>query len=121
MSKRKDREYDYYHILNNEGGQRPFVVKGYDTWPSGVLEGQVRITFLASFNTLEEAEKAYPQASMSHELMEPQNSFNHLSDGPDDYDDEVKDYKAKIDSLVAKIDSLVDGLVKKVDINPRRM
>ena len=86
MSKRKDQKYDYYHILNNEDGLRPFTVKGYDTWPSGVLEGQVRITFLESFNTLEEVKKAYPQATMSHELMEPQNSFNHLSDGPDDVD-----------------------------------
>jgi hypothetical protein len=74
---------DDVHMLW-QGGK--VVVKGYDTYPRGsVLEGQTRIRFLDAYDTVEEAEKAYPQAVMSHRLLEPRNTFNHL--GPPDDDD----------------------------------
>jgi len=79
-----NKNYDYYHILAD--GRGGWTVKGYDTWPShSVLAGQVRISFLASFSTIKEAEKAYPLAKLSHALSEPLNSFNHLSDEEGSY------------------------------------
>lgn len=71
-----NEEYDYMHILPK---QDYFVVKGYDTYPHySVLAGQIRINFVDAFDTVEEAQQAYPDATMSHELLEPQNTFHHL-------------------------------------------
>lgn len=76
------KEYDYYHILPGRRGG--FDVKGYDKYPRhSVLAGQTRIKWLANFATLEEAKAAYPQATKSHPMQEPINTFNHLPDGPD--------------------------------------
>lgn len=71
------RKFDYIYIVQGDYG---YSVKGVDTFPDGVLKGQVRKNFLDSFVTLEEAQKAYPNADFSHELLEPQNTFNHLPD-----------------------------------------
>jgi hypothetical protein len=76
-------KYDYMHILADEDGS--FTVKGYGTYGrSSVLAGQVKICFVDSFDTLEEAEAEYPEATMSNQYMEPLNTFDHLPDGPDD-------------------------------------
>jgi len=76
------KKFDYMHILEDQYGR--FAVKGYDTWGRGsVLEGQTRTNFIDAFDSLEEAQKAYPEAELSHELMEPENTYDHL---PDDQD-----------------------------------
>jgi len=55
------------------------VVYGYDYYPpSSVLAGQYRRNFIESFNGCIEAEEAYPEAGLGHELLQPENSFNHL-------------------------------------------
>lgn len=72
------KKFDYMHILNG-GRNGGFTVKGYDRYPRySVLAGQTRINFVDSFDDLEDAKRAYPEATLSHELMEPTNSFNHL-------------------------------------------
>jgi hypothetical protein len=76
-------KYDYMHILQD--GEYEFTVKGYGTYErSSVLAGQVKICFVDSFDTLEEAQAEYPEADLSSGMMEPQNTFDHLPDGPDD-------------------------------------
>lgn len=76
------RKYDYKHILTDQDGS--YTVKGYDTYPdNSVLAGQTRISFIDSFNTIEAAQEAYPDATLSNKFMEPMNSFNHLSDDGD--------------------------------------
>lgn len=74
-------QFDYYHILLNEYGS--YSVKGYGMWESGCLKGQTKIVFLDMYDSIEEAQKAYPDAELSHALMEPENTFNHLPDTPD--------------------------------------
>jgi hypothetical protein len=75
--------YDYMHILQE--GEYEFTVKGYGTYErSSVLAGQVKICFVDSFDSLEEAQAEYPEAQLSSGMMEPQNTFDHLPDGPDD-------------------------------------
>lgn len=76
-------KYDYYHILRDKdyGG---WTVKGYGRYGrSSVLAGQVKIVFLDHFDTLKEAQDAYPSATLSNEYLEPVNTFDHLPDGPD--------------------------------------
>ena len=76
-SDKNNDKFDYYHILPEQGF---FVVKGYDTWPEGsVLEGQVRINFIKMYSSFDEAKEEYPQAELSHSMVEPVNTFNHLS------------------------------------------
>jgi len=78
-------DFDYMHILSREGihGEE-YVVKGYDRFPqNSVLAGQTRINFVDSFNDLEEAQKAYPEATLSHPMIEPVNTYDHLSDEGD--------------------------------------
>lgn len=48
-----------------------------------VLAGQPMICFIDSFDTLDAAKAQYPHAELSHDLLMPQNSFNHLSDTGD--------------------------------------
>jgi hypothetical protein len=64
----------------NEGGE--FVVKDTGSvYPShSVLAGQPIIRFVDSFDTLEEAQAAFPEATLSHSLMMPVNTFDHLPD-----------------------------------------
>lgn len=60
-------------------------VLGWDTFPEGsVLEGQPRKTFLGNFESVEDAQKMYPEAdSFSNAWSEPQVSLKHLP-GEDD-------------------------------------
>lgn len=62
-----------------------FTVKDTgDRYPSdSVLAGQTMVKFVDSFDTLEEAQQAYPDAQLTHALLQPQNSVNHLPDDSD--------------------------------------
>ena len=67
------RHYDFMNILLQDNR---YTVKGYDTWPAhSVMAGQTRISFIDSYTTLEEAQKNYPDAELSHEFLQPQNNF----------------------------------------------
>jgi hypothetical protein len=48
-----------------------------------VLAGQPMIKFIDSFDTLEEAQSAFPDAQVTHALMMPVNTFDHLPDDTD--------------------------------------
>jgi hypothetical protein len=48
-----------------------------------VLAGQPMIVFIDSFETLDAAQAAYPQATVSNDLLMPQNTFDHLPDDAD--------------------------------------
>jgi hypothetical protein len=79
---RKEKKYDWLDIIEKQDGR--FVVYGYDEYPhSSVLAGQTRKNFLDAFYSLEEAEKAYPDAGLSHSMLQPENSFDHLPDDSD--------------------------------------
>lgn len=71
-------------------------VLGWGTYPeSSVLAGQASKTFLACFDTEEEARFAYPEAeNFSSKFTEPQISYNHLpgDDEPNCGDDYVDGY-----------------------------
>lgn len=70
-------KFDYVNIIPEKNGK--FTVKGYDSFPShSVMAGQVRKNFLASFDSVEAAQAAFPTAKMSHHMMEPENSYDHL-------------------------------------------
>ena len=61
-----------------------FHVYGWGKYePRSVLVGQPRKAWLNDFATPEEALAAYPQATLSHHLLEPKISLAHLP-GPDD-------------------------------------
>ena len=70
-------------VILNEGGE--FVVKDIgNVYPShSVLAGQTIIQFVDSFDTLEEAEEAYPNAVVSNHLLVPRNTYDHLPDDAD--------------------------------------
>jgi hypothetical protein len=67
----------------NENGD--FVVKDTGSvYPRhSVLAGQPMIKFIDSFDTLDEAQAAFPKATLSHSLMMPVNTFDHLPDDTD--------------------------------------
>jgi hypothetical protein len=67
-------------ILDN--GSAGVVVKDIGgVYPKhSVLAGQTIIRFVDRFETLEEAREAFPEARVSHALLMPQNSFDHLED-----------------------------------------
>lgn len=61
-----------------------YVVKEIGTYPRGsVLAGQSKITFLESFDFLNDAKFHHPDAEVTHELLQPTNTFDHLPDTPD--------------------------------------
>jgi hypothetical protein len=71
-------------IIPERGGK--FTVKGHGTYARhSVLAGQTKIVFLDSFDSYDEAKAAYPQASDSHALLEPVNTFDHLDDTEGSY------------------------------------
>jgi len=86
MGSRDISKFDYLHILVE--GEERFTVKGYGTYESNsVLAGQTMISFVDSFNSLQEAEEAYPTATLSNQYLEPINTYDHLPDTPDtDFD-----------------------------------
>lgn len=75
-------------ILNETEKGYGFVVKNigevHESW--SVLAGQTKIQFVDSFDTLEAAQAAFPDATVTHELLMPMNSVDHLPD--DEYGDE---------------------------------
>jgi hypothetical protein len=63
-----------------------YTVKGHGTYEKhSVLAGQTKIVFLDSFDSYEEAKAVYPEAVNSHNLLEPVNTFDHLSDEEGSY------------------------------------
>ncbi len=78
-------DFKYKYITYDDQYSKPqFVVKGVGTYePSSVLAGQDKIVFLDSFDTLQEAQDAFPMADELHPLMQPQNNFDHLPDNGD--------------------------------------
>ena len=85
MAEQKRFPYDWISIVpKKDGGRLYYGVYGHDIYPSSsVLAGQTRNIFLESFDTLEDAEKNYPEAEISHPFLEPKNTFDHLPDSPD--------------------------------------
>jgi len=78
----KKFKFDYMDIIEKDDGR--FVVYGYDTFPrDSVMAGQSRKNYLDSFYSLEEAQKAYPKVELGHQLMQPENTFDHLPEGGD--------------------------------------
>lgn len=70
--------YDYYTLRHGRYGG--IDVLGWGVYERGsVLEGQPKKVWLDNFQTIEEAQAAYPQAdSFSSEWTEPQVSLSHL-------------------------------------------
>lgn len=76
-------KYDRY-TYQNKGGQFPIYVYGWGTYPAhSVLAGQAMKCFLDSFEDVDDALAAYPQAKPSSAWTEPQVSLSHLP-GEDD-------------------------------------
>ncbi len=73
-----NKQYNYFRILPNE--RDGFTVKGYGTWGRGSLEGQVKISYIDSFDNSEQElmHELYPDAEFSNKFTEPQNTFDHL-------------------------------------------
>jgi hypothetical protein len=75
-----------YHTINigEEYGETYYAVFAWGRYErSSVLAGQARKVFVESYDTLEEAQQAYPDAGISSQWTEPQVSLNHLP-GEDD-------------------------------------
>lgn len=73
-----------YEYLTYEWRDGRVIVHGWGTYPRhSVLAGQASKTFIDAFDTVEAAKTAYPDATSSHPMLQPQVSLNHLSDGPD--------------------------------------
>ena len=78
MNITKNLDYTYI-IFDDTYGVPTFNVKGVGTHPeSSVLAGQDRVVFLDAYPTIEQAREAYPDAQLSHKLLEPQNTYDHL-------------------------------------------
>lgn len=79
----------YYEIWNDENSPRggytvkKFTPDGYP--PHSVLAGQVLIQYEAHFDSIEEAQSAYPDANFGSKWTSAQNTFDHLSDDGDDW------------------------------------
>jgi len=89
----REEKYDYYEIHRSKYGDG-FDVKGVKVngYPRhSVLAGQDRIVFLDSFDTEEEAKKAYPEAEMSGPWTGARNYTDHLpgDDDPDPFGDDA--------------------------------
>ncbi len=77
-----NEKFDYYTI--NLHDDEAASVFGWSTYErSSVLAGQPRKVYIESFDTLAEAEAAYPGAGISSRWTEPQISVSHLP-GEDD-------------------------------------
>lgn len=82
-------EYDYLTINKDKYGNG-YNVYGWGTYPEeSVLAGQALKQYLdGGFESVEAAQEAFPGARLSHPLLEPQVSLDHLPDGPDEGVDE---------------------------------
>ena len=75
-------EYAYRFIEYKHGA---WAVYGVGIYPSSsVLAGQDQIVWLESYDTLEAAQTAFPEAQIHNALTRPQNYFNHLPDEGDE-------------------------------------
>lgn len=75
-------DFKYIYITPSQYGG--FSVKGVSTYEdSSVLAGQDKVVFLDNYETVEDAQKEYPEADYTHPLLEPQNTFDHLPDNGD--------------------------------------
>jgi hypothetical protein len=75
-----DMAYLWYTIRQSKYGPG-YDVHGFkEADKNSVLEGQTLKCFVAVFDTLEDAQSAYPQAKMGSEWTDPQVSLNHLPD-----------------------------------------
>ncbi|MDE5179200.1 hypothetical protein [Vibrio fluvialis] len=73
------------HLTYQANEYQSISVYAWGVYPqSSVLAGQPCKKFIDMFDDVETALAAYPQAGSSHPLIEPQNTFDHLPDGPDD-------------------------------------
>ena len=70
----KDNQYGGYSV-------KKFTPNGYPR--HSVLAGQTLIQFIDRYDTVEEAQAEYPDARFGNEWISEQNTFDHLSDGPD--------------------------------------
>jgi hypothetical protein len=62
-------EFDYLTI--EARGDLGFVVYGHSTYgEESILEGQPKKRFITSFDTEEEARAVYPEAELSHPLLQ---------------------------------------------------
>lgn len=78
------RKYDYKFIMCNSDGSatvKGVVIGGYPSY--SVLAGQDMICFIEGFDSPEEAQFAYPEASFQNGFTAPRNYVNHLPDEPD--------------------------------------
>jgi hypothetical protein len=76
------REYDYKFLFLDRGCVivKGVIVKGYPEY--SVMAGQDVICYIDSFDTLEEAQAAYPEAAsnLHNRWTAPTNYTNHLPD-----------------------------------------
>jgi len=73
-----------FESLTSELRDGRVVVHGWGRWPeNSCLAGQAMKCFVDQFDTQEEADAVYPQATPSHPMMQEQNTFDHLPDTPD--------------------------------------
>lgn len=81
------KKFDYITIRPETAefsGEPYFLAIGWDKYGRGsVLEGQPRVNRLDTFDTLEEAQAAYPGAEVVGKFGEPQVCLSHLP-GEDD-------------------------------------
>jgi hypothetical protein len=91
--------FDRHTIQLQDDGK--CTVYGWGIYPrSSVLSGQPMKVYLKSFESMEDAKDAYPDATLSNKFLDPQVSLNHLPSEndsvpggayPDDYDDDYRD------------------------------
>lgn len=74
-----------YPSMGTTYNRKEYGVYEYSEYPrSSVLAGEEKRVFLDSFETLDQAKKAYPHAEVIEGSSFQPRSFNHLSDD-DDY------------------------------------
>lgn len=77
------KQYKYIYVTEAKYGGG-YDVKGVGTYEkSSVLAGQDKIVFIETFETIEEAQHAYPTADYMGNFCEPRNTFDHLPDNGD--------------------------------------
>lgn len=73
-------DYLWYTVRPSKYGDG-FDVHGFrEAEPGSVLEGQYLKCFVDRFDSVENAQKAFPTAKMGSKWTDPQVSLNHLPD-----------------------------------------
>lgn len=81
--KQADISHDYDQLNIIPQSDDTYTVKSvkHDGYPAhSVLAGQCRIQFIDNCDSLAEAQFKYPDAELSHHLMMPHNTYDHLPD-----------------------------------------